>query len=57
MKDFKGLAHAVLGCKRHIVWCSKYEFKILKGKVGRSVPEIIERLFGKIFDINLVLKR
>jgi putative transposase len=57
MKDFKRLAHAVWECKVHIAWSPKYGFKILKGKVGRSVREIIKQLFEKVFDMNFDLKR
>ena len=44
MKDFKRLAHAVWQCKYHIVWCPKYRFKILKGKIGESIRDIIKQL-------------
>ena len=44
MKDFKRLAHAVWQCKYHIVWCPKYRFRILKGKVGESIRDIIKQL-------------
>ena len=44
MKHFKRLAHAVWECKYHIVWCSKYRFKILTGGVGNSVRDIIKQL-------------
>ena len=44
MSDFKRLAHAIWDCKYHIVWCSKYRFRILKGAVQKSVKEIISQL-------------
>jgi len=44
MKDFKRLAHAVWECKYHIVWRPKYRFRILKGKIGESVRDIIKQL-------------
>ena len=44
MRDFKRLAHAVWECKYHVVWCPKYRFRILKGKVARSVRDIIKQL-------------
>ena len=44
MNQFKRLAHAVWQCKYHIVWCPKYRFRILRGKVGKSVREIIRQL-------------
>ncbi len=44
MKDFKRLSHAVWECKYHIVWCPKYRFRILKGKIGESVQDVIKQL-------------
>ena len=44
MSDFQKLAHAVWQCKYHIVWCPKYRFQILKGKVAESAGEIIRQL-------------
>lgn len=57
MKDFKRSAHAVWECICHIVWCPEDGSKILKGKVERSLREIIRKLFEKIFDMNLGPKR
>src|SRR3989337_2185817 len=28
----------------HFVWCPKYKFRVLTGKVGRSVRDIIKKL-------------
>lgn len=44
MKQFKMLAHAVWQCKYHVVWCTKYRFKILKDETGKSVRDIIRQL-------------
>lgn len=44
MSEYKKLAHALWQCKYHIVWCPKYRFKILKGKVADSLREIIWQL-------------
>ena len=44
VNQFKRLALAVWQCKYHIVWCPKYRFRILRGKVGKSVREIIRQL-------------
>lgn len=44
MSEYKKLAHALWQCKYHIVWCPKYRFKILKGKVADSVREIVWQL-------------
>ena len=44
MKQFKKLSHAVWQCKYHVVWCPKYRFRILRGKIGESVRDIIRQL-------------
>jgi len=44
MKQFNKLAHAVLQCKYHIVWCPKYRYRILLGKIGESVRDIVRQL-------------
>lgn len=44
MSDFGRLAHAIWHCKYPIVWCPKYRFQILQGKVRESAREIIWQL-------------
>ena len=44
MKQFKKLSHVVWDCKYHVVWCTKYRFRILKGDVAKSVRAIIRQL-------------
>jgi putative transposase len=44
MSDFQKLAHAVWQCKYHIIWCPKYQFKILRGALQWSVEEILRQL-------------
>ena len=44
MKKLHKLAHVVYECKYHFVWCPKYKFRVLTGKVGRSVRDIIKQL-------------
>jgi putative transposase len=44
VKQFRKLSRAVWQCKYHIVWCPKYRFRILRGKVGKSIRDIIRRL-------------
>ena len=44
MKQYKKLSHAVWECKYHIVWCPKYRFRIMKGKLAESVRSIIRQL-------------
>ena len=44
VNQFKRLAHAVWQCKYHVVWCPKYRFRILRGRDGKSVRDIICQL-------------
>ena len=44
MSDFQKLAHALWQCKYHVVWCPKYRFQILEGKVGQGVEEQLRQL-------------
>ncbi len=44
MINLKRLANAVWQCKYHIVWRPKYRFRILKGKLGESVRDVIKQL-------------
>ncbi len=45
MSEFNKLAHAVWQCKYHLIWCSKYRFKILKKALQQSVKEILRQLW------------
>ena len=44
MKQYKKLSHAVWECKYHVVWCPKYRFRIMKGKLAETVRAIIRQL-------------
>lgn len=44
MAKWKKSAHVVYQCSYHIVWCPKYRFRILKGKVGAYVENTIRAL-------------
>lgn len=44
MSDFQKLAHALWQCKYHVVWCPKYRFQILEGKIGQGVEEQLRQL-------------
>jgi putative transposase len=44
MSNFKKLTHAMWECKYHLVWCSKYRFRILKGELAKSLRDIIKQL-------------
>ena len=44
VKIYRKLSHVVYDFRYHIVWCPKYRFRILKGKIGESVRDIIKQL-------------
>ena len=44
MSRFKKLAHAVWDCKYHVVWCPKYRYRVLGGRVRRSARAVIREL-------------
>jgi putative transposase len=58
MSGVKKLAQAIWQCKYHIVWCPKYRFRILKGKVEKSVKKIISQVYEwKMLEILELKKR
>jgi len=44
MAKWKKLAHVVYQCSYHIVWCPKYRFRIMKGRVGKYIEETIRSI-------------
>ena len=44
MAKWKKLAHVVYQCSYHIVWCPKYRYRILKGKVKEFVEKRIRTI-------------
>ena len=44
MQDKEKLSHVVWECKYHFVWCPKYRFRILHGKLAKSLRAIIRQL-------------
>lgn len=34
MTEYKDSEHAVYDLKYHVVWCTKYRYKILRGRVA-----------------------
>jgi putative transposase len=43
MKRHRKLSHSLFELKVHLVWITKYRYKVLKGPVGRRVREIIRQ--------------
>ena len=41
MEDYKKGAHTVWDCKYHLVWVTKYRYRVLGGDVGQRCRELI----------------
>lgn len=53
-RQFKKLAHSLYECKYHIVFCPKYRYKILEGKVAEYIKQQIYVLCNQKADIEVV---
>jgi putative transposase len=47
MSRFKQLSHAIWHCTYHIVWTSKYRYRILKGEIKEEVDYCIRTFSGQ----------
>jgi putative transposase len=36
--EYRAIAHAVFDIKYHVVWITKYRYKILRGRVAERAP-------------------
>lgn len=43
-RQFKRVSHSVYECKYHIVFCSKYHYKVLRDEVAEYVRQQIYQL-------------
>jgi len=44
MKDYKTTSHTVYDCKYHIVWITKYRYKILKDEIWEKTRELLREI-------------
>jgi putative transposase len=44
MAKWKKIAHVVYQCSYHIVWCPKYRYRVMKGKVGEFIEDKIKKI-------------
>ena len=47
MEDYKLGSHTVWDCKYHIVWTTKYRYRILGGSVGERCRELIREVCNR----------
>ena len=42
--EYRHSAHAVFDLKYHVIWCTKYRYKILRGRVAERVRDLIRQI-------------
>jgi putative transposase len=48
MISFEKLTHVLWHCQYHIVWVSKYRYRVLKGVIGQQVHKSIEVFYRQL---------
>ena len=43
MDEYRRSAHAVFDIKYHIVWITKYRYKVLKGRIAERARDVIRQ--------------
>ena len=44
MESYKQLSHTTYLCNYHVVFCPKYRFRVLYGKLGQKVKDLIRKI-------------
>ena len=44
MTEYRHSAHAVYDLKYHVVWCTKYRYKIMRGRVAERARDLIRQI-------------
>src|SRR5580658_4347053 len=44
MAAYRHSAHAVFDLKYHVIWCTKYRYKILRGRVAERARDLIRQI-------------
>jgi putative transposase len=44
MAEYRASAHAVLDIKYHVVWITKYRYKILRGRVAERARDLLKQI-------------
>ncbi|MEG7522314.1 MAG: IS200/IS605 family transposase [Chromatiales bacterium] len=44
MEDYKRGSHTVWDCKYHLVWTTKYRYRVLEGDVGLRCRELLREI-------------
>ena len=44
MAEYRHSAHAVYHLKYHLIWCAKYRYKILRGRIAERARDLIRQI-------------
>jgi putative transposase len=44
MAEYRHSAHAVYDLKYHVIWCTKYRYKMLRGRVAERARDLIRQI-------------
>jgi REP-associated tyrosine transposase len=44
MAEYRHSAHAVFDLKYHVIWCTKYRYKILRGRIAERARDLIHQI-------------
>jgi REP element-mobilizing transposase RayT len=44
MAEYRHSAHAAFDLKYHVIWCTKYRYKILRGRVAERARDLIRQI-------------
>jgi len=46
MQYYKKTSHTIYNCTYHIVWVTKYRYKVLVGDIGRRAKDLVQEICG-----------
>jgi REP element-mobilizing transposase RayT len=44
MAEYRHSAHAAFDLKYHVIWCTKYRYKILRGRVAERARDLVRQI-------------
>ena len=44
MEEYRHSAHAACDLKYHVIWCTKYRYKILRGRIAERARDLIRQI-------------
>ena len=44
MAEYRQSAHAVFDLKYHVIWCAKYRYKVLRGRVAERARDLVRQI-------------